>query len=191
MAFPALLTAFLAVASTLAPVPTSTPSGQWPLQPRPAVVAGFDPPETRFGTGHRGVDLAGRPGQWVRAAMPGRINFSGVIAGRGVVVVNHGATRTTYEPVAGLLPGGTPVTAGEVIGRLQLVGSHCRPAACLHWGWLRGSTYLDPLLLVGAAGPVRLWPWERRPDPVSPPARPWADWSSVGERWAQARGCAC
>ena len=27
---------------------------------------------------------------------------------------------------------------------------HCAPATCLHWGVLRGETYLDPLVLVGA-----------------------------------------
>lgn len=42
---------------------------------------------------------------------------------------------------------------------LQLPLSHCFPRACLHWGWLRGETYLDPLELVGA-GPVRLVPWQ-------------------------------
>ena len=36
--------------------------GAWPLRPRPPVVAGFDPPSTRFGSGHRGVDLAGASG---------------------------------------------------------------------------------------------------------------------------------
>ena len=42
------------------------------------------------------------------------------------------------------------VGRGEVIGHLQAVASHCPPRVCLHWGWLRGPTYLDPLDLVGA-----------------------------------------
>ena len=47
-----------------------------------------------------------------------------------------------------------------MIGRLLLAGSHCAPAACLHWGLIRGETYLDPLTLVGAVPqPVRLYPW--------------------------------
>lgn len=133
------------------------PVGTWPLQPRPDVVAGFDPPETTWGPGHRGVDLAGRPGQAVRAALPGRVVFVGTIAGRPVVTVSHGSTRTTYEPVASTLPRGTRVAAGTVIGSLGVVGSHCFPEACLHWGWIRDETYLDPLRLVGG-GPVRLLP---------------------------------
>ena len=132
--------------------------GVWPLDPRPEVVDGFDPPTSRWGAGHRGVDLAGRVGQPVRAAVSGRISFAGTLAGRGVVVVDHGATRTTYEPVDATVRVGDTVTAGTPVGRLQLFGSHCFPAACLHWGLIEGREhYLDPLTLVGA-GPVRLLP---------------------------------
>jgi len=151
----------------------------WPLQPRPDVVSRFDPPESTWGPGHRGVDLAGRPGQPVRSALPGRISFIGTIAGRPVVTVSHGGTRTTYEPVGTSLARGTPVRAGQVIGSLAVVGSHCFPAACLHWGWLRGETYLDPLRLVGG-GPVRLLPLAGLHEPTSsgesarPQARPLA-----------------
>ena len=159
----ARLLASVAVAAAITlPRPTpagaaTDPVGQWPLQPAPEVVRGFDRPESTWGPGHRGVDLAGQPGQPVRAALPGRIAFAGSIAGRPVVTVAHGGTRTTYEPVATTLPRGTPVAAGAAIGSLGVVGSHCFPRACLHWGWIRGETYLDPLRLVGG-GPVRLLP---------------------------------
>jgi murein DD-endopeptidase MepM/ murein hydrolase activator NlpD len=146
------------------------PVGAWPLQPAPQVVTGFDPPDTPWGAGHRGVDLLGDPDQPVHAALAGTVTFAGVLAGRGVVVVLHGDTRTTYEPVEATVPVGGRVGRGEVIGRLQASGSHCPPQACLHWGWLRGSTYLDPLDLVGAAGPVRLLPlWRDEPLPVTGP----------------------
>ncbi len=139
------------------------PVGVWPLQPQPEVVRAFDPPDTPFGAGHRGVDLAGSIGQPVLAALAGRITFAAVLAGRGVVVVDHGPTRTTYEPVAAGVQVGQQVLRGERIGTLELAGSHCLPRACLHWGWRRGSTYLDPLLLVGG-GPVRLLPlWRDEP----------------------------
>lgn len=160
-----------------APPTGDDPVGSWPLRPQPEVVERFDPPEHPYGPGHRGVDLAGRPGQQVLAALPGRVSFSGRIAGRGVVVVSHGATRTTYEPVAADIGVGDVVTAGAPLGRLELAGSHCFPRACLHWGWLRGETYLDPLRLVGAA-PVRLlplWGLRREGGPVGRPAAagPW------------------
>ena len=59
----------------------------------------------------------------------------------------HGDTRTTYEPVRATVSVGDEVAAGQPIGLLEVGGSHCFPTACLHWGWLRGRTYLDPLLL--------------------------------------------
>ena len=186
--------ALAAALTVLGQTPAMTdPDGLWPLSPTPEVVTGFDPPESPFGAGHRGVDLAGRPGQWVRAALPGRIAFAGVVAGRGVVVVDHGGTRTTYESVAGVLPVGTTVAAGDVIGLLQVTGSHCFPAAGLHWGWIRGSTYLDPLRLVDAPGPVRLWPWEQPASEAGQARvpRPWASWESLLGRWGHALGCAC
>jgi murein DD-endopeptidase MepM/ murein hydrolase activator NlpD len=138
--------------------PAPSGGGVWPLRPRPPVVAGFQPPESRYGSGHRGVDLAGRPGQLVRTALPGRVTYAGRLAGRGVVVVDHGDRRTTYEPVTSTVHVGDHLAAGAVIGHLELFGSHCFPRACLHWGLIEGRDhYLDPLTLVGAA-PVRLLP---------------------------------
>ncbi|MFC6288468.1 M23 family metallopeptidase [Nocardioides sp. GCM10027113] len=136
---------------------TPAPAGVWPLRTRPEVHAGFSPPLTAWGAGHRGVDLVGEPGQPVRAALPGRVSWAGPLAGRGVVVVDHGATRTTYEPVTAEVPVGASVAAGDRLGTLAAPGSHCAPRTCLHWGWIRGETYLDPLRLVGL-GPVRLLP---------------------------------
>jgi murein DD-endopeptidase MepM/ murein hydrolase activator NlpD len=144
---------------SLAPGLSPAPShGGWPLRPRPRVVAGFRAPASRYGAGHRGVDLAGRAGELVRTSLTGRVAYAGRLAGRGVVVVDHGDRRTTYEPVAATVHVGDRLAAGAVIGRLELFGSHCFPRACLHWGLIEGrDRYLDPLTLVGGA-PVRLLP---------------------------------
>ena len=92
------------------------------------------------------------------------------------MVVDHGDTRTTYEPVLATLAVGDAVARGQPIGTLDLAGGHCLPRACLHWGWLRGDVYLDPLDLVGA-GPVRLLPlWRDFPAPLRP-----------GRRWSRGR----
>jgi murein DD-endopeptidase MepM/ murein hydrolase activator NlpD len=153
-----LLTICFVLPSPSAAAPGKAPPGVWPLDPRPAVISRFDPPDARWGAGHRGVDLSGRLGQRVRSALGGRVSFAGTIAGRGVVVVDHGDTRTTYEPVAAVVAVGDRVAAGATIGRLTLFGSHCFPRTCLHWGLIEGrERYLDPLTLVGA-GPVRLLP---------------------------------
>jgi murein DD-endopeptidase MepM/ murein hydrolase activator NlpD len=163
---PLVLTALLVVTGTPAVADATDPIGVWPLQPQPEVVRGFDPPEVIWASGHRGVDLLGTPGQAVHAALPGTVTFAGVLAGRGVVVVDHGATRTTYEPVTATVGVGDSVARGAALGTLALAGSHCLPRSCLHWGWKDGEVYLDPLRLVGA-GPVRLLPlWRDEPLPV-------------------------
>jgi murein DD-endopeptidase MepM/ murein hydrolase activator NlpD len=111
----------------------------------------------------------------VHTALAGRVAFAGPLAGRGVVVVDHGSTRTTYEPVLASVRVGAVLARGQAIGMLALAGSHCFPRACLHWGWKRGGTYLDPLLLVGG-GPVVLLPlWRDAPVPlVMTPPEPYA-----------------
>ncbi len=102
----------------------------------------------------------------MHAALAGTVTYAGPLAGVGIVVVDHGATRTTYQPVSASVAVGTAV-------RRRRRDRHARrcpartasPRACLHWGWIEGETYLDPLLLVGA-GPVRLLPlWQDRPPP--------------------------
>ncbi len=174
----AVLLALLLASAVPAPAAAADPDGVWPLRPRPAVATGFDPPASPWGAGHRGVDLVGSPGQVVRAALHGTVSYAAGLAGRGVVVVSHGTTRTTYEPVQAEVSVGDPVGAGDRLGSLQAAPSHCVPRTCLHWGWIDSSTgdYLDPLRLVGV-GPVRLLPFlsEDAAGDVPPdglPARP-------------------
>ena len=119
-----------------------------------AVVRGFDPPDQPWLTGHRGVDLAGTPGQVVVAAMDGVVSFAGMVVDRPVISIRHGDLTTTYEPVEAQVSPGDDVVAGEPIGRL-LAGHPCPAEACLHWGLRRGDTYLDPLSLL-SGGEVRL-----------------------------------
>jgi murein DD-endopeptidase MepM/ murein hydrolase activator NlpD len=136
---------------------------QWPLRPgMPAVSRVFDPPARDWQSGHRGVDLAGSPGQPVYAAAAGVVVFAGVLAGRPVVSVQHaGGLRTSYEPVQAAVRAGQQVDVSSALGRL--VGGHagCPAAACLHWGAMWGpaqrAQYVDPLGLL-AAMPVRLKP---------------------------------
>ena len=167
-----LSSVFLSIVAGPAHARPDDPVGVWPLDPRPDVVRHFEPPPNPYAAGHRGVDLAGSPGQAVRAALAGTVGFAGSIGGK---------------PVVASVERGQVVAAGDVLGRLVVTDSHCFPAACLHWGLIDGDgdarTYLDPLSLVGG-GPVRLLPlW--RDDPVtvrlpwSPPLatwrRPWVD----------------
>lgn len=138
-------------------------TAQPPVAGDPEIVRAFDPPEQRWQAGHRGIDLAAPVGAEVRATAGGRVTFAGRLAGRGVVVVDHGEVRTTYEPVTALRSAGDEVGAGDVIGRLE-PGHDCgRPGTvCLHLGLRRGEVYLDPTLLLGGTGSVRLVPTDAR-----------------------------
>jgi murein DD-endopeptidase MepM/ murein hydrolase activator NlpD len=167
---------FTATAHAVLAVIVSALSAVWPLDPRPPVVHDFEPPAAEWGAGHRGVDLLGNPGQMVRAAADGTVTFAGMLAGRGVVVVDHGQRRTTYEPVSTSVAVGKHVEAGQRIGVLQSFGGHCWPRTCLHWGLLEGGTYLDPLTLVGG-GPVRLLPMFAGAQPAALAGLPPAAWS--------------
>lgn len=140
-----------------APAAAETGAWGWPLAGPHTVTRPFAPPASRYGAGHRGVDLPATPGAAVRAAGAGRVSYAGLLAGRGVVVVSHGALRTTYEPVTAVVGVGQAVALGEVIGRVTPGHLGCPAAACLHWGLRRGEEYLDPVRLV-ERGPVRLLP---------------------------------
>ncbi|MGC4015813.1 MAG: M23 family metallopeptidase [Luteolibacter sp.] len=130
---------------------------RWPVLVTARVVRGFEPPPKPWLPGHRGVDLEAVPGDVVVAAGAGTISYAGSLAGRGVVTVWHGDLRTTYEPVTATVQVGDRVEAGEQIGVLAAGVSHCGGVPpCLHWGLLRGTTYLDPLLLLGLSHPILL-----------------------------------
>lgn len=132
----------------------------WPLKPRPEVARPFDPPDSEYGAGHRGVDLVAQPGQPVAAAAAGRVVYAGDLAGRGVVSIAHrDGLRTTYEPVSAHVAEGDRVQAGGRIGTVARGHDGCPDSTCLHWGLRRGEQYLDPLTVVAAAGPLRLKPW--------------------------------
>ena len=154
----ALGTAALTGALLAAGAPEATAAPVWSRPVTPLTVTRpFQPPPTPYAAGHRGADLAGGAGQVVRAAGGGVISFAAPLAGRGVVVVVHGELRTTYEPVTASVHRGDRVAAGAPIGVLEPGHAGCPAAACLHWGLLRGDTYLDPLALLGPQ-PVRLLP---------------------------------
>ncbi|MFG1616936.1 M23 family metallopeptidase [Nonomuraea wenchangensis] len=162
------LTAPPARASPSAKAPP--PAWRWPLDGHPRVLRHFTPPPERWLAGHRGIDLAAPPSTPVLAAGAGTVRFAGPVGGKGVVTIDHeGGLRTTYLPVIPAVKRGQPVTPGTELGLLQTSSPHC-PESCLHWGLLRDSRYLNPLLLLGQA-PVRLLPFWPAPSQAITPSK--------------------
>jgi hypothetical protein len=134
------------------------------------VLRGFDPPSEPWLPGNRGVDLAATTGEPVVAAADGVVLYAGLLAGRGVVSISHGDVRTTYEPVDTAVTRGESVRRGEEIGQVSAVSDGCGPpGGCLHWGAIRGDSYLDPMSLL-AASTVRLLPIWAGGFPTAAPA---------------------
>ena len=173
------MTLLATLATTVLLIPTPPPPGHWvaPVDGPVVVRRAFRAPPAPWAAGHRGVDLAARPGAPVLAAGAGVVAHASVLAGRGVVSVRHGSLRTTYEPLVVAVRVGQRVRAGATLGLLAPGHGNPQPGECwLHWGLLRGETYLDPMLLLLRRGPSRLLPvWAAGP-PASlhpgPPAAP-------------------
>jgi hypothetical protein len=153
---PAGLLAAVGAALVLA-VPTPEPAsaeGTLAVAYRPPVDAPlidlFRP--AAFEAGNRGVDYATRPGQPVGAAAAGRVVFAGRVgAGLHVVVLHADGIRTSYSFLAA-----TAVRRGERVAAGQTVGT---AGGALHFGARAGEAYVDPMALLGGAGPrVRLVP---------------------------------
>lgn len=151
-------------------VQPATAAGRWvwPLDHH-EVGRPFDPPDNPYGAGNRGVDLRGQVGDVVRSVAAGTVSYVGTINHVRVVVVDHGAERSTYQPVEPGVERGDGVTAGQVIGTLLGTGTHCLDGPCLHLGRKNGDTYLDPLALISAHGTFRLI------SPEGPPPSPPSD----------------
>lgn len=147
----------LAAALVLALLPgAQEPScASWAPPVPGAVLRGFAPPATWLGPGHRGIDLAAAPGEPVTAVADGTVAFAGPIAGRGVLVLDHGSLRSTYEPVEALVRAGETVARGQPVGAIGS-GGHC-DGWCLHLGARVGSgrpaSYRSPVALL-ACSPV-------------------------------------
>jgi murein DD-endopeptidase MepM/ murein hydrolase activator NlpD len=125
--------------------------GPWSPPVDGRVVRGFDPPATRFGPGHLGVDYGVAPGTAVRAAGEGTVVFAGRVgSGLHVVVLHAADVRTTDSFLATVtVVRGQHVDRGAVLGTSGGTGPG-HPADVLHFGVRVGDEYVDPMLLFAA-----------------------------------------
>lgn len=129
----------------------------WPVRGA-RIAAPYAAPAHAYGPGHRGVDLQPRGGDaHVRSPADGVVAFSGMIAGRGILTIDHGGGLvTTLEPIASELHPGDAVSSGEEVGEISL-GGHA-PVGAIHFGVRLNGEYINPLLLLGGVPRAILLP---------------------------------
>lgn len=121
------------------------------------VVRAYVAPAHEYGPGHRGVDLDLLGQTEVRAPADGVIAFSGSVAGRGILTIDHGdGLVTTLEPVDTPLVPGTAVVRGGDVATLAS-GGHA-PAGALHFGVRLDGEYINPMMLLGGVPRAVLLP---------------------------------
>ena len=134
-----LLGVLVAVLACVTPV-----AADWEHPVDAGVSDPFRPPQSRFGAGNRGLEYATVGGEIVRAVDAGTVVFAGVVGRQRHVVVDHGdGLRSTYAFVASV-----DVVRGQAVRQGQRVAS-AGPA--VHLTARLGSTYVDPMLLIGGA----------------------------------------
>jgi hypothetical protein len=175
---------FIVVAALIAVVVASVPhaagaararaaGASWVRPVDGALTRPFAAPASRYGPGHRGVDLAAPPGTSVVAAGDGVIAFAGEVAGALHVVVAHaGGLKTGYSFLARVdVASGARVQRGTRIGVAGGAGDE-HTSGVLHFSLRVNESYVDPMVLFAPpdlALIVHLAPAHGRDEgPVSP-----------------------
>lgn len=145
----------VALALGLAPAATPAESERatttqwvWPVPAPIRVVSPFRAPPTPYASGHRGIDLEIEPGAPLVAAESGVVRYAGMVAGRGVVSIDHGGgVVSAIEPVDPAVATGDELAAGAAIGTAAR-GGHCE-GDCVHFGVRVDGEYVSPFLFLG------------------------------------------
>jgi murein DD-endopeptidase MepM/ murein hydrolase activator NlpD len=110
------------------------------------LIRGFDPPDSPFGAGHRGIDITAPVGTTISAPAPGKVTFAGPVGGNLFLTIDHGnGLESTYSWLSALLVSkGTFVTTGQPIARTGW-GHASDSVPHLHLGFKLFDVYVDPL----------------------------------------------
>ena len=158
----ALAAAALALIAATVPAVSVSAAGTWAWPVTGPVVRAFDPPDSPYGAGHRGIDIAVPAGTEVLAPADGTVTFAGPVGGRLFLTIDHSSgLESTYSWVAAL-----EVRPDDVVRRGELVArsgaGHTGDAVPnLHVGVKLDDAYVDPLDYlepVDIAGWLRLAP---------------------------------
>lgn len=185
----------LAIALLMSAVPTAASGDdgwRWPVGGRSALGYGASYASAGGGTAtHGGLDIAGEPGESVRACSAGEVVFAGrVPAGEGaqayaVTVLTPDGLRVTYLPLrSSSVAKGAHVGAGDRLGALADDGDASSSATHLHLGVRRGEARLDPAAFLAEPGATAAP--EPAPAPASAPSPAAAAAPAAGAAAAQA-----
>ncbi|MCU1404413.1 MAG: family metallopeptidase [Glaciihabitans sp.] len=142
------------------PFSSSDPQWLWPTTNPRVILREFAAPATRFGAGHRGMDIEAR---MVVAPADGVVHFSGNIFGRGVLSIEHNnGLLSSYEPVISSLVKGEPVHRGQVVAEVAPPTTHC-DVGCLHFGVRLDGEYVSPMNFFGLIPRSILLPSRQQP----------------------------
>ncbi len=140
----ASLLVWLIPASAAAPPAHAAGTWIWPVSG--PVLQPFDPPDTPFGSGHRGIDIGAAVGTTVLATSDGVVTFAGPVGGRLFLTIDHGGgLESRYSFLGALMVRRNDVvTAGMPIASSGPghAGSH---VPHLHLAVLLADEYRDPL----------------------------------------------
>ena len=141
-----MLVASLLSGGGAASVAVPAPAQAWVWPVTGPIIRGFDPPDSPYGSGHRGVDIAVALGTPVLAVAAGKITFAGPVGGRLFLTIDHGGgLDSTYSWLSSLVARkGQTVAPGQVIARSG-TGHPGSIVPHLHFGVRLDGTYLDPL----------------------------------------------
>lgn len=142
-------------------------AGDWVWPVVGPVIRGFDPPDSPYGSGHRGIDVAAPVGTFVVAPAPGTVTFAGPVGGQLFLTIDHGG---------GLLSSGSflsepLVRKGDLVARGQRVarsgeGHAGEEVPHLHFGVRLDGVYVNPMDYLAppsVSGYIRLAPLSGAP----------------------------
>src|SRR5215208_7388725 len=109
--------AMVVAGSIAAPSWPAVASVPWSWPVTGAIVRGFDPPDSPYGTGHRGVDIAAPVGTTILAPDDGVVSFAGPVGGKLFLTIDHGGgvTSTCSWLTSLLVRKGAHVTRGQPV----------------------------------------------------------------------------
>ena len=125
----------------------------WPVTG--PIVRGYDPPDSPYGSGHRGIDIAAAVGTVVLAPDAGVVTFAGKVGGRLFLTIDHGGgvTSTCSWLTSVLVRKDDRVVRGQPVATTGW-GHADLPVPHLHFGVRVDGAYADPLAYLEA--PSRL-----------------------------------